>query len=132
VNASVLPAWRVAWLLTRLRLRRMLNLAGALGAGKNKRKGTRRKKPTSLLLTAAVVLAMAASFGNLARDAVVHLGRLVAHRPLGVGQAFSPALAHVLSVERFTDRTRAVLADAAGQPRRMLALALASPEYAVH
>jgi len=42
------------------------------------------------------------------------------------------ALAHVLSVERFTDRTRAVLADAAGQPRRMLALALASPEYAVH
>ncbi|HTI04854.1 MAG TPA: type II CAAX endopeptidase family protein [Gemmatimonadales bacterium] len=99
MNASVLPAWRVAWLLTRLRLRRMLNLAGALGAGKNKRKGTRRKKPTSLLLTAAVVLAMAASFGNLARDAVVHLGRLVAHRPLGVGQAFSPALAHVLSVE---------------------------------
>jgi uncharacterized protein (DUF1800 family) len=41
------------------------------------------------------------------------------------------ALANLLAIERFTDRTRAVLADA-GQPRRMIALALASPEYTVH
>jgi hypothetical protein len=42
------------------------------------------------------------------------------------------AVARLLTVEAFTDRTRAVLADAAGQPRRLLALALASPEYSVH
>jgi uncharacterized protein (DUF1800 family) len=42
------------------------------------------------------------------------------------------ALARLLSVEAFTDRTREVLAGATGQPRRMLALALACPEYTVH
>ena len=42
------------------------------------------------------------------------------------------ALARLLCVEAFTDRTREVLADAAAQPRRMITLALASPEYTVH
>jgi hypothetical protein len=41
-------------------------------------------------------------------------------------------LARLLAVEAFTDRTRTVLAEAAGQQRRMIALALASPEYTVH
>jgi uncharacterized protein (DUF1800 family) len=42
------------------------------------------------------------------------------------------ALANLLVVERFTDRTRTVLTDASGgQARRMIALALASPEYTV-
>jgi uncharacterized protein (DUF1800 family) len=41
------------------------------------------------------------------------------------------ALAHLLVVDRWTGRTRAVLDGAARQPRRLLALGLASPEYAV-
>lgn len=41
------------------------------------------------------------------------------------------ALARLLAVDGFTDRTRTVLAGAAGQPTRMIALALASPEYTV-
>jgi uncharacterized protein (DUF1800 family) len=42
------------------------------------------------------------------------------------------ALTALLTLEKFTDRTRAVLAEAAATPRRMIALALASPEYTVH
>ncbi len=41
------------------------------------------------------------------------------------------ALARLLVVDGFTDRTRAVLAPAAGDPRKLIALGLASPEYAV-
>jgi uncharacterized protein (DUF1800 family) len=42
------------------------------------------------------------------------------------------ALAHVLVVDRWTDRTAAALATATGEPRRLLALGLATPEYTVH
>jgi uncharacterized protein (DUF1800 family) len=42
------------------------------------------------------------------------------------------AVAGLLSVDKFTDRTRTVLAGTADQPRRLIALALASPEYTVH
>jgi uncharacterized protein (DUF1800 family) len=41
------------------------------------------------------------------------------------------ALARLLVVDAFTDRTRAVLTPAAGDVRKLLALGLASPEYAV-
>jgi len=41
------------------------------------------------------------------------------------------ALARLLAVDAFTQRTRAVLDDAKGDPRRLLALGLASPEYTV-
>jgi uncharacterized protein (DUF1800 family) len=41
------------------------------------------------------------------------------------------ALARLLVVDAFTARTRAVLTDATGDPRRLLALGLASPEYMV-
>jgi uncharacterized protein (DUF1800 family) len=42
------------------------------------------------------------------------------------------ALARLLVIDAFTDRTRGVLAEAAGgPPRRLLALALSSPEYVV-
>jgi uncharacterized protein (DUF1800 family) len=40
-------------------------------------------------------------------------------------------LARLLVVDAWTDRTRAVLATVAGEPRRLLALGLASPEYTV-
>jgi hypothetical protein len=40
-------------------------------------------------------------------------------------------LARVLVVDGFTDRTRAVLAGAGKDPGKLLALGLASPEYAV-
>jgi uncharacterized protein (DUF1800 family) len=42
------------------------------------------------------------------------------------------ALARLLVVDAWTDRTAAVLAAAARDPRRLLALGLATPEYAVH
>jgi uncharacterized protein (DUF1800 family) len=42
------------------------------------------------------------------------------------------ALARLLVVDGWTDRSAAVLRAAAGEPRRLLALGLASPEYAVH
>jgi ABC-2 type transport system permease protein len=99
MNGSLLPAWRVAWLLTRLRLRRMLNLLGALSSRKKKRSGTRPKRRTSLLLSFVIVLAMAATYGNLAHQAGVHLMRLVADPEAGGDHVFGSALLHVLSVE---------------------------------
>ncbi|AGZ42400.1 DUF1800 domain-containing protein [Actinoplanes friuliensis] len=42
------------------------------------------------------------------------------------------ALARLLVVDTWTNRTNTVLQDAAREPRRLLALGLASPEYAVH
>ena len=42
------------------------------------------------------------------------------------------ALARLLVVDRWTDRTAAVLTPAVQQPQRLLALGLATPEYAVH
>jgi uncharacterized protein (DUF1800 family) len=41
------------------------------------------------------------------------------------------ALARLLAVDAWTDRTRRALTPAAGRPRRLVTLALASPEYAV-
>ncbi|MEV4704369.1 DUF1800 domain-containing protein [Actinoplanes sp. NPDC049316] len=61
----------------------------------------------------------------LAPDAVRELGRTPAAGRLD-------AVARLLVVDGWSERTRAVLADAADEPRRLLALALASPEYAVH
>jgi uncharacterized protein (DUF1800 family) len=42
------------------------------------------------------------------------------------------ALARLLAVDAWTDRTAAVLKPAARQPRKLLAIALATPEYTVH
>jgi uncharacterized protein (DUF1800 family) len=42
------------------------------------------------------------------------------------------ALARLLVVDAWTDRTRAALTGAAGEPGRLLALGLATPEYTVH
>ncbi|HEV7707166.1 MAG TPA: DUF1800 domain-containing protein [Asanoa sp.] len=42
------------------------------------------------------------------------------------------ALARLLVVDGWTDRTRKVLADAAGKPERLLQLGLVSPEYTIH
>jgi uncharacterized protein (DUF1800 family) len=42
------------------------------------------------------------------------------------------ALARLLVVDAWTDRTAAVLSGAVREPRRLLALGLATPEYAVH
>ena len=41
------------------------------------------------------------------------------------------ALARLLVVDAWTDRTRAALAEAAGDPRRLLTVGLVSPEYTV-
>jgi uncharacterized protein (DUF1800 family) len=42
------------------------------------------------------------------------------------------ALGHVLAVDAWTERTKAALTAAKSKPQRMVALALVSPEYAVH
>ena len=42
------------------------------------------------------------------------------------------ALARLLVIDKWTDRTAAVLTPAAQEPKRLLALGLAAPEYAVH
>ncbi|HEU5333908.1 MAG TPA: DUF1800 domain-containing protein [Actinocrinis sp.] len=42
------------------------------------------------------------------------------------------AVAHLLGIDAFSDRTRAALADAAGAPAELVSLALLSPEYAVN
>ncbi|MEU4237700.1 DUF1800 domain-containing protein [Actinoplanes sp. NPDC026619] len=42
------------------------------------------------------------------------------------------ALARLLAVDAWTDRTAAVLSPVAANPQRLLALALATPEYTVH
>jgi ABC-2 type transport system permease protein len=99
MNGSLLPPWQVAWLLTRLRLRRLLNLLGAFSSRRKKRSGTQPKKRTSLLLTGAIVLAMAATYTNLAHQAVIHLVRLVADPEAGSDRVFGSALLHVLTVE---------------------------------
>jgi len=99
MNGPLLPAWQVAWLLTRLRLRRMLNLLGAFGSRNKNRGGTRPKKRVSLLLTGVVVLAMATTCVNLADQAVTQLARLVAGPEAGADNVFGSALLQVLSVE---------------------------------
>jgi uncharacterized protein (DUF1800 family) len=76
---------------------------------------------TQLRLTAADLLAAKASPAALQQVTAVPAEQ----RP--------DALARLLVVDAFTDRTRAVLAAAAGgPPRRLVALALCSPEYVVH
>lgn len=99
MNEPLLPAWRVAWLLTRLRLRRMLNVVGAFGSRNKKRGGTRPSKRSSVMLTGFVALAMAATYGNLAHTAVAQIARMVADPEAGVDTVFGSALLHVLSVE---------------------------------
>jgi uncharacterized protein (DUF1800 family) len=42
------------------------------------------------------------------------------------------AAAHLLGIDAFSDRTRAALADVAGDPAALVELALLSPEYAVN
>jgi uncharacterized protein (DUF1800 family) len=49
----------------------------------------------------------------------------------GTTSATWEALARILAVDTWTDRTRAAMTEAAGSPRRVLAVALASPEYTV-
>ena len=41
-------------------------------------------------------------------------------------------LGRLMAIDEWTDRTRKVLTPAASNPRRLVTLALVSPEYAVH
>ena len=51
--------------------------------------------------------------------------------PRGAAGQRLDALARLLAVDAWTDRTRAALTDAAGDPRRLLTVGLVSPEYTV-
>ena len=100
MNPPLLPGWRVAWLLTRLRLRRLLNMLGSIRRRKpGQRSGTRPKRRGSALLAGFVVLMMALTYGNLAHQSVSHLSDLVDDSAAGDGGAFGAALLQVLSVE---------------------------------
>jgi len=69
---------------------------------------------------------------RLAEWLAAHADRVVLDRLGAAPRDGRPeALARLLVVDGWTDRTRAVLAGAA-EPRRLLALGLASPEYTVH
>jgi len=76
--------------------------------------------------------------GTSATGARLRLGQWLAGQadlaPIGRSSPASrpDAVAHLLSVESWTPRTRAALADAGSDPKRLLTLAVASPEYAVN
>jgi uncharacterized protein (DUF1800 family) len=74
---------------------------------------------TQVRLRAGQLLASRASQAVLDRLSAVPAGQRV------------EALQRLLVVDAFTSRTREVLQTAAGQPRQLLALGLASPEYTV-
>jgi uncharacterized protein (DUF1800 family) len=82
---------------------------------------------TAWLTTSAIVIRLRLADLLAARAAPAAVAALtavpVAQRP--------DALARLLVVDAFTDRTRAVLEPAAGNVRRLITLGLASPEYTV-
>jgi uncharacterized protein (DUF1800 family) len=82
---------------------------------------------TAWLTTSSALerLQLAVALANAAHESV--LGALDS---AGAASA-ADALAHTLAVDGWTDRTRAAFTEAGGNPRRLLAVALASPEYAV-
>ncbi len=70
-------------------------------------------------------LRLATSFANAAS------ARAVAPLNGGTEQATLDALARLLAVDAWTDRTKAALRLALGDPRKLLAVGLVSPEYTV-
>ncbi|GAA2610543.1 DUF1800 domain-containing protein [Dactylosporangium fulvum] len=69
---------------------------------------------------------------KVAQSLAARASSAVLDRLTAVPQAQRPtALARLLVVDGFTDRTTAALSAVAGDPRRLLALGLASPEYAI-
>ncbi|MCW2643291.1 MAG: hypothetical protein JWP76_5597 [Dactylosporangium sp.] len=82
---------------------------------------------TAWLSTSAVQVRL-----RLADLLAAHAEPAVSARLTAVPAAQRPeALGRLLVVDAFTDRTRTVLAQAAGDVRRLIALGLASPEYTV-
>jgi ABC-2 type transport system permease protein len=75
INSLPISAWRAAFLLTRLRLRRQFNQIGAaFGRYRVKSSSTKQSgSPTRWIVTALVAIAMLISFGNLAYQSVVNL-----------------------------------------------------------
>jgi ABC-2 type transport system permease protein len=101
-----------AWLLTRLRLRRLLNQTSAVyNRPLNARKGrpaTPAKNRNPWLVTGFVSIAMLFSFGNLARQAIVNLhlvldlnlsGRMLSRGSARMPEIFSAVLSRGLTME---------------------------------
>ena len=82
---------------------------------------------TAWLTTSSALerLRLAVALASAAHDSVL------SSLDSGSTASAADALAHTLAVDGWTDRTRAALAEAGGNPRRRLAVGLASPEYAV-
>jgi len=76
MTAAPPTAWRAIWLLTRLRLQRLLNVSGrGLSFKKNSksRPATRGKRGGRWLLGALLLLPMLFSFGSIARHSVLNM-----------------------------------------------------------
>ena len=76
MTATPPSAWRAVWLLTRLRLQRLLNVSGrGLSFKKNSksRPATRGKRGGRWLLGALLLLPMLFSFGSIARHSVLNM-----------------------------------------------------------
>ncbi len=106
--ASSVGAWRAAWLLARLRLRRQFNqLRSAYRFRKASpaRTATRRKASSGRLLTAFVVLAMFGNFANLSHQSLVNM-----RKALGSVEVYKEVRRGWLGVQ-----TAPVTADVAGR-----------------
>lgn len=76
MTPAPLTAWRAVWLLTRLRLQRLLNVSGkglAFHRGGKSRPATPGKKRGRWLLGALLVLPMLFASGNIARHGVLNM-----------------------------------------------------------
>lgn len=76
MTATPPSAWRAIWLLTRLRLQRLLNVSGrglSLKKNSKSRPATRGKRGGRWLLGALLLLPMLFSFGSIARHSVLNM-----------------------------------------------------------
>ncbi|PHV26013.1 CPBP family intramembrane metalloprotease domain-containing protein [Janthinobacterium sp. BJB426] len=76
MTAAPPTAWRAVWLLTRLRLQRLLNVSGrgfSFKKNSNSRPATPGKRGGRWLLGALLLLPMLLSFGSIARHSVLNM-----------------------------------------------------------
>jgi len=104
MTPAPLTAWRAVWLLTRLRLQRLLNVSGkglAFHRGGKSRPATPGKKRGRWLLGALLVLPMLFASGNIARHGVLNmhclLDQVTACQAQGSMQAGERLLAPVIA-----------------------------------
>lgn len=99
MSGPLLPSGRVAWLLIRLRLRRLFNLVGSMNRFGKARSGSAPKRRGSALVAGLLMTLMVLTYGNLAHQAIADLALEVDNPAVLRGVAFGPELLHLLAVE---------------------------------